>query len=189
MSSRRPKLIGSLNGPFCAYLMRQNLHNWTRPRSLGNKCPCCISKRSGNTSNLRDLIAATGLVILPKLDTTRRFFSPCDLEIWWMIPKNYRAPLLHCIKLCASAQIPRWIQTGVVVQKRSIRVKIGEFLSCVTLKFDAWPWKTIWHLFYATLSFAHHFKAICEFKLELQFENAQFESKSAIFFIPCDLEI
>ena len=41
-----------------------------------------------NKANLRDLIAATGLVILLKLDPNRRFFSPCDLEIWWMTPKT-----------------------------------------------------------------------------------------------------
>ena len=36
-----------------------------------------------------------------------------------------------------------------------------------TLTFDGWPWKTIGHLFYATLSFVHHFKAIGELKLKL----------------------
>ena len=41
-----------------------------------------------NKANLRDLIAATGLVIFLKLDSNHRFFSPCDLEIWWMTPKN-----------------------------------------------------------------------------------------------------
>ena len=41
-----------------------------------------------NKANLRDLIAATGLVILLKLDSNRRFFSPCDLEIWWMTQKT-----------------------------------------------------------------------------------------------------
>ena len=59
----------------------------------------------------------------------------------------------------------------------------------MTLKFDGWPWKTIRHLFYATSSFVHHFVAISQFKLELQYGNAHFGSKSAIFFIPCDLEI
>ena len=34
-----------------------------------------------NKANLRDLIAATVLVILLKLDSNRRFFSPWDLEI------------------------------------------------------------------------------------------------------------
>ena len=37
--------------------------------------------RQYNKANLRDLIAATGLVILLKLDLNHRFFSPCDLEI------------------------------------------------------------------------------------------------------------
>ena len=54
-------------------------------------------------------------------------------------------------------------------------------LSCVTLQFDGWSWKTIGHLFYVKWSFAHHFKAIGEFELELQSGNAQFGSKSAIY--------
>ena len=84
-----------------------------------------------------------------------------------MTSKNYRAPLLHYIKLCALSQTPRWIQTGVTVRKHSIQVKISDFFPHVTLKFDGWPWKTLGHLFYDTLSFVHHFKAIGEFKLEL----------------------
>ena len=58
-----------------------------------------------NKANLRDLIAATSLIILLKLDSNRRFFSPCDLEIWWMTKKttkNNRAPLLCYFKLFAS---------------------------------------------------------------------------------------
>ena len=102
--------------------------------------------------------------------------------------KKIRVHLLYYIKLCASFQIHRWIQTEVRVWKRSIRVKIGDFLSRVTLKFDGWPWKTIGHLFYTTSSFVHNFIAISEFKLELQSGNAQFGSKS-MFFVPCDLEI
>ena len=98
-----------------------------------------------------------------------------------MTSKNYRAPPLHYIKLCALSQTPRWIQTAVAVRKRSGRVKIGDFLPRVTLKFNGWPWKTIGILFYLTLSFVHHFKAIGEFKLKLQSGNAQFGSKSAIF--------
>ena len=108
-----------------------------------------------------------------------RFFVPHDLENWWMTLKNNRAPLLSCFKLCASFQIHRWSQTGV--RKRSIRVKIGDFLSRVIFKFDGWPWKTIGHLFYTTLSFVHHFKTICIFKLGLQSGNAQFGSTLAIF--------
>ena len=134
-----------------------------------------------NKANLRDLIAVTGLVILLKFDPNHRFFSPCDLEIWCMISKNNRAPLLYYIKLCVSFQIHRWIQTEVTLRKRSIRVEISDFLSLMTLKFDGWPWKTIGHLFYTTLSFVHHFKSIGELKLKLQSRNAQFGSKWAIF--------
>ena len=57
------------------------------------------------------------------------------------------------------------------------------FLSHVTLKFDGWHWKTTGHLSYTTSSFVHHFKAIGEFKLELQFGNTQFTAKSA--FLSC----
>ena len=110
-----------------------------------------------------------------------RFFSPCDLKIWWITSKNNRAPPLCCFKLCASFHSHRWIQTKVTVRKRSIRAKIGDFLSRMTLKFDKWLWKTIGHLFYATSSFMHHFIAIGEFRLELQSGNAQFGSKSTIF--------
>ena len=110
----------------------------------------------------------------------RRLSVPCDLEIWWMTLKNYKAPRLRYVKLCASFQSHRCIQTEITARKRSIRVKIGDFLSCVTLKFDGWPWKTIGHLFYVALSVVHHFIAISEFKLKLQSGNAQSGSKSAI---------
>ena len=59
------------------------------------------------------------------------------------------------------------------------RSKSTIFFSCVTLKFDIWPWKTIGHLFYATSSFVHHFAAIGEYILELQSGSG---SKSTIFF-------
>ena len=116
------------------------------------------------------------------------YFILCDLEIWWITLENYSAPLRYHIKLCTSFQSHRWNQTWVTVRKRSIRVKIGNFLSRGTLKFDGWPWKTIRHLSYAPSGFVHHFKAIGEFKLELQSGNAQFGSKST-FFYPCYLEI
>ena len=105
-----------------------------------------------------------------------------------MALKNNRAPLLCHFKLCASFQSHWSIQTRVTFWKRPVWIKIGDFLSSVTLKFDRWPWKTIGHLFYFTSSFVHHFVAIGELQLELQSGNAQFGSKSAIFVL-CDLEI
>ena len=134
-----------------------------------------------NQANLRDLIAATGLLILLKLDLIRRFFSPCDLEIWWMTPKNNRAPLLCYFKLFASFLSHWWIQTGVTVRKRLIWVNFDAFLSRVTFKFDGWPSKTIGHLFCATSSFVQHFIAIGEFKLELESGNTQSGSNSTLF--------
>ena len=72
----------------------------------------------------------------------RRFFVLCDLEIWWMTLENNRAPLLYDRKLCASFQIHRRIQIGVTVRKRSIWVKIGNFLPGVTLDFFHAPTRT-----------------------------------------------
>ena len=66
----------------------------------------------------------------------QRFSVPCDLKIWWMTLKINRTPFLCYIKLCASFQSHRWIQTKVTDRKRSIRVKIGDLLSRVTFKFD-----------------------------------------------------
>ena len=102
----------------------------------------------------------------------RQFFVPCDLEIWWMTLKNYRAPLLCHFQVCASFHSRWWIKTKVTVRKPSIRVKIGDLLSRVTLKFNRWPCKTIGHLFYATSSFVHNFAAIGQFKLKLESGNA-----------------
>ena len=111
----------------------------------------------------------------------RRFFEPCDLEIWPMTFKNNRAPLLCYFKLCAAFHSHRWIQTGVTVRKGPIWVKFHDFQSRVTLKFDGWPSKTIGHLFYATSSCVYHLVPIGEFKLELQSGNAQSGSNSTIF--------
>ena len=117
-------------------------------------------------------------------------FVSCDLAVLQMTLKKYRAPLLCYFKLRASFQSHWWIQTWVTVRKRSWNSRQNRpFLSRLTLKFDDCPWKTIEHIFYAASSFVHHFKAISEFKLELQSGNAKFVSKSTIFCLarPWDL--
>ena len=124
----------------------------------------------------------------PKLGQIRRFLEPCGLEIWRMTWQNNRALLLCYFKLCASFHTHWWIQTWVTVRKRSIRVKIDDFFSRVTLKFYGWPSKTIWHLFHATSSFVDHFVPIGEFKLELQSGNAKL-GQIWRFLELCDLEI
>ena len=133
-----------------------------------------------NKANLRDLIAATGLVISNWIQIVN-FYRPCDREIWWMTLKNNRTLFLYYVKLCASFQIHWWNQTGFTVQKRSIRVEIGGILSLWPWNLMGWPWKTIGHLFYAASSFVQHFVAIVEFKLELQSRNAQSGSNSTVF--------
>ena len=53
--------------------------------------------------------------------------------------------------------------------------------ACVTLIFYGWHRKTIGHLFYTTLNFLIHFKALRKFKLELQSGNPRFGSILVIF--------
>ena len=71
---------------------------------------CIISKPSVN-SNLRYSPEILNLA------QNRRFFVPCDLEIWRMSLKNNRAPLLSCFKLCVSFHSHQWDLTWVTVQK------------------------------------------------------------------------
>ena len=110
------------------------------------------------------------------------FFVLCDLETWWKTLENNRAPLLYYIKLCASFQSHGWIQTGVTVGKRSNRVKISNFLSAVTLKFDGWPWNTIGHLFDVASSFVDNFIAIREFKLDYSPETPNLGQNQWFFY-------
>ena len=93
------------------------------------------------------------------------FLVHSDLKIWQMTLKNHRAHLLSYLKLCALFHIHLSIQNGVKFRKRQIWVKIGNFLSRVTMKFGGWSWKTIGHLFYASSSFVYHFIAFCENKM------------------------
>ena len=119
------------------------LVGWKAPTNfeLGkDQCNLYWTLHSENKANLRDLIAATGLVILLKLDSNHQLFSPCDLEIWWMTLKNHWACFLYYVKFCASFQIHWWIQTGVTVRKHSIRVKISDFF--VWCDLEIW-WMTL----------------------------------------------
>ena len=119
------------------------------------------NQKQQNKANLRDLIAATDLVILLKLDSNRRFFSLCDLEIWWITLKNNPAPLLCYFKLFTAFRTQWWIQTGVTVRKRPIWVKFDDFYSRATLKFDGWSCKTI----------GNRAPLLCHFKLCASFHT------------------
>ena len=192
--------------PPCVQTLITNTCIWNMGRKIeikGNwqKSPIWHLRWWRNKANLMDLIAATGLVILLKLDSNHRFFIlydlklrwmtltnnralllvyinlcalfqshqsvnskwsynpetlnsgqnwwfsvPCDFKIWRMALKINKAPLLCYFKLFASFHSHRSIRAGVTVRKCQIQVKISNFLSRVTLKFDGWPWKTIGHL-------------------------------------------
>ena len=71
-----------------------------------------------------------------KFESKLVIFPPCDVKIGQMTLKNNRAPLLWYFKLCASFHSHLSIQNGVTDRKHQIWVKIGDFLSLVTFKFD-----------------------------------------------------
>ena len=111
----------------------------------------------------------------------RQLFVLCDLEIWQMTLRKkghlFYAAWSFVHNLVAICEFKLELQS----RNAQFGSKSAIFLSRVTLKFDGWPWKTIGHLHYVTLSFVHHFIAICWFKLELHSGNTQFGSKSAVF--------
>ena len=114
-----------------------------------------------NKAYLRDLIAATGLIILLKLDWNQRLFSPFDLEIWQMTSKVIgqlsftTSSFVHHFKSISAFR--HELQSGNPLNWR--------FLSLVTLRFDGWIWKRIVHLFYTASSFVHQFK-VCEWVIK-----------------------
>ena len=124
---------------------------------------------------------------------TSEGFNSCDLPcnltqffstwpwIWWMTLKNVV-----------------WASTGVRTHTARILSQPSSTQPTAPQEYSGSEAERVWpganhknnrHLFYTMSSFVHHFKAISEFKLELQSGNTQFWSKFVIFFVPCDLEI
>ena len=82
--------------------------------------------------------------------------------------KNNRAPLLCYFKLCASFQSHQRIKAGDAVRNW---VKIGDFLSSATLKFDEW-------LFFKKRTPSMLLPGfLCEFIVELRSGNDQIGAK------------
>ena len=117
-----------------------------------------------------------------------------DGEICFQVSRSGCCPLLYGRVLIVWLSSPAW-HVNLKRQGKSEEfdncerpsvltknwIQIVNFSACVTLKLDGWPRKMIGHIFYTASSFVHRFKAIGDFKLELQSGNAQFGSKSAIF--------
>ena len=86
-----------------------------------------------------------------------------------------RAPFLCYFKICASFRTHWWIQTGVIVRKCPIWVKINDFFSRVTFKLDRWPWtRQIWGIWKLRPAYSPE-------KPNL--------GQNQWRFVPCDLEI
>ena len=148
---------------------------------------CHFFKQCNHKANLRDLIAATGLVILLKLDWNHRFISPCDLEIWWMISKNNKAPRLYYIKLCASFQIHWWIQTGVSLEMLN---SDNDWRFFVPRDLDIW-WMTLKNnraplLYYIKLCAA--FQSHWHIQTGVTVRKRSIRVKIGDFFVPGDFE-
>ena len=101
----------------------------------------CSNFPWNNRANLGDLVAATDLVILLKLDSNHRLIGPCDLEIWWMTSKTTRhlmyttSSFVHHFKSICEFKLK--LQSG----NAQFGSKIDDLWSCVALKFDGWSWK------------------------------------------------
>ena len=134
------------------------------------------------------MTAATGLVILLKLDSNRRFFSPWP----WNLMDDIKI-VGHLFYTTSSFMHHFNAISEIELQLDSVNNQFGSksaiCLSRVTFKFDGWPWKTTGHLFYVASSFVHRVKAIGEFKLPLESGKSEFGLKSSILFVPSDLEI
>ena len=108
------------------------------------------------------------------------FCPPWPWNFMDVLAKLHSTSSLHRLALCIISKPwvnSNWSYTLETLNSGQNRI----FLSCVTLKFNGWPWKTTEHLLYTILSIVHYFKAIGKFQLDLQSRNAQFGSKSTIF--------
>ena len=130
--------------------------------------------------NLRDLIAATGLVISNWIQIVN-FSTPVTAKFdGW-----HRKTIGHFF-YTTSSFVHHFKSIGEF--KLDLQSRNAQFGSKLVICYPVWPWnlmddiaKTIGHLFYATSSFVQHFVPIGEFKLELQSGNAQSRSNSTIF--------
>ena len=107
----------------------------------------------------------------PNLGQILRFLEPCDLEIWRMTLKNFRAPLLSNIKLYASFHHHMWIQTEVTVRKR-----LSWVVTSVTLTFDLWPWPFAWTLLWSLVTTPENFMMIRWWEHSKQGKSEGFDS-------------
>ena len=158
----------------------KNIRSWVE-----NECCCPRTVNISNVNFTSNKFEGFDSCDRPSNLTHFGFKSSTFQPVWpWNLMDDLKKIIGHLFYTTSSFYIisnPSVNSNWSHSPERPIRVKIGNFISCVNLKFDGWPWKTVGRFFYATLTFVHHFEATHEFKLELQSVNAQFGSKSAIF--------
>ena len=79
---------------------------------------------------------------------TTDIFTMC-MPDGWLRKTMSTGHLFHDPRSYVSFHNHPWIQIEVIIWKNQNRSKVIDFLACVTLKYDEWPWKTTGHLFYA----------------------------------------
>ena len=185
-------LTGELWDVFCGFLS-ENDRVITAPHCILIMITAIVILgemwKYNNKANLRDLIAATGLVILLKFDSNRRLFGPCDLTIWWMTLKiigqlSYIKPSLvhHHDDIIKWKNFPRYwpFVRGI---HRSVTRNFDVFFDLRLnkgLSKLSWGW---WSETPSSSLWRHRndLSHLGEFKQDLLSRNAQFGSKSAIF--------
>ena len=139
-----------------------------------------LSQYKKNKVNLRDLIAATGLVILLELDLNHWFSAHATLKF-----DEWTKRKVGHLFYTTSSFVHHYKSDGEFkLELQSEDIQFGPksviiFVSC-DIEIYGWPNKTMGHLFCTMSSFVHHFKSMGELKLELQSRSAQFGSKSTI---------
>ena len=153
-----------------------NLFSLSKSNRFVTYSKCKISK-----ANLRDSIAATGLVILLKLNSNHLCFRCMTFRFNGWPHKTIgqlfyaMSSFVHYFKTISEFRLE--LQSG--------NARFGSKSANwprVKLKFDGWKTRA------PLLCFVHHFIAIGQFMLELQSGNTRSGSKLTIFF-PCDLTI
>ena len=103
---------------------------------------------------MRDLIAATGLLILLKLASHLSIFRR------WNLPddvKNNGHLFYATSSFVHHSQTIGELKLELQSRNAKLGSKLARFLSCMTSKFDGWPWHVIGHLSYATLKLCTSF--------------------------------
>ena len=154
------------------------LFAWTSLLSL------VITRMTSNKAYLRDLIAATSLVILLKFDQNHQLFSPRDLEIWWMTSKNNRS-----LFYTTSSFVHHFKSIGQF--KLKLQSGNAQFRSKSAIFCPVW----LWNFMDDRAPLLYYIKLCASFQTHGWIQTVVTVRKNSIrvkigkFFVPCDLEI